>query len=526
MKPIFLSFFLSFSLSLVAQTNQTDSLLQRINSLELALKEKNYSRVPIGDFDKNLDVRVQTEVYSAFYKYLAVLGLILFGGGFGVYRSIQSELKKQVDDVVKDRNEAIKNQLKDLADTQNRENGRQDVLIKTITDSVSVITSKQESFLSDVSGNVEIKISEATSLIWNDIADNKLRTAKEAAYTGGLLAKELNEFINTDSVKLGMEKKQRLVDALMRCFYITSAAELKNYGYGDKYKEMIKLLKKHEGNIELLPETYVNAAIALNNNYEYYHNEEDKRLSLDCCDKALLKLKDYGIPFILKLELYSMDYKNAYSQQEKDASLDELRRVFHAVNTNQSGNLLLEAIERLQVDKVVPYLKPYLELLQNICHDEMLNLKEKAAKYIISSPNIVKIELYKNLLFGLMNEESVANINMNGVWKAQKSVSAGEEVPTNDLNLEIAIEGYKYTLAEGNKKDLGYIHYLPYTNQHAINLYRVKETGEYEQTVPCISKIEADGSWKLCSNYSSEERPTDFLSTADNKFYLDEFVKQ
>ena len=526
MKSLLFLSLLFLSSSLTAQSNQTDSLIQRINNLELALKEKNYSRVPVGDLDKSLEIHVQSEVYNAFYKYLAVLGILLFGGGFGLYRSLQSELKKQVEDAVKDNNETNKNQLKDLAETQNRENSRQDILLKTITDNIGIITSKQVSFLSEVSANVEKKISEATRLIWNDIADNKLRTAKEAGYTGGSLAKELNEFIDNDSVKLGMDKKQRLIDALMRCFYITATTELKNYGYGDKYNEMIKLLKKHEGNIELLPETYVNAAIALNNNYEYYHNEEDKRLSLDCCDKALLKLKDYGIPFILKLELYCMDYKNAYSQQEKDASLDELRRIFHAINTNQSGNLLLEANERIQVDKVVPYLKPYLELLQNICTDEMLNLKEKAAKYIISSPNVMKLETYKNLFFTLMNEESIDTIAMDGIWKARKSISNGEEIPSADLSLEITVEGYKYWLKEGNKTDHGYIHFLPYNNQHAINLYRVNEKSEYAQTVYCISSIEADGSWKLCSNYNSDERPVEFSSTAVNKFYLDEFVKQ
>jgi uncharacterized protein (TIGR03067 family) len=174
----------------------------------------------------------------------------------------------------------------------------------------------------------------------------------------------------------------------------------------------------------------------------------------------------------------------------------------------------------------VPYLKPYLELLQNICPDEMLNLKEKAAKYIISSPNIMKIELYKNLLFGLLNEESMTNIFMNGTWKARKSMSNGEEIPLNELNLQIDINGYQYTLTEGNKKDPGYIHYLPYSNQQAINLYRVNEKGEHTQTVPCISNIEADGSWKLCSNYNGDERPAQFSSTAVNKFYLDEFVKQ
>jgi hypothetical protein len=115
---------------------------------------------------------------------------------------------------VSDNNEANKNNLKDLAEIQNRENNRQDVLIKAITDSIGIISSKQESFLSDVSANVEKKISEATQMIWNDIADNKLRTAREANYIGGSLARELNEFLDNDSVKLTMAKKQFLVDAL------------------------------------------------------------------------------------------------------------------------------------------------------------------------------------------------------------------------------------------------------------------------------------------------------------------------
>ena len=77
-----------FCLQLTAQKSESDSLKQRIDLLESLVKEKNYSRIPIGDFDKSLEVRVQSEVYNAFYKYLAILGLFLFGGGFGLYRSL------------------------------------------------------------------------------------------------------------------------------------------------------------------------------------------------------------------------------------------------------------------------------------------------------------------------------------------------------------------------------------------------------------------------------------------------------
>jgi hypothetical protein len=524
MKALLIALMCTISLQVIAQKSLTDSLNERIDSLESALQEKNYSRIPIGDLDKNLNVHVQSEVYNAFYKYLAVLGLILFGGGFGIYRSLQSELKKQVDESVKDNNEANKNSLKDLAETQNRENNRQDILIKAITDSVSTISSKQESFLSDVTADVEKKISEATQMIWNDIADNKLRTAREANYVGGLLAKELNEFLDNDSVVLTMEKKQLLVDALMRCFYVTPEAEIKSQGYGKKYDEMIELLKKYESKIDLLPETYVNAAIALTNNYEYYKNDEDKRLSIDCCDKALLKLKDYGIPFVLKLEIYSIDYKKAYDQSEKNVSLDQLRRVFHAISSNQSGALLFEAIDRLRIDKAVPYLKPYLELLEDVCCDEMLALKEKAARYFIT-PQVMKLDAYRNLFFDLISEGSSANTQMNGTWKARTSVNAGVESKPGDVAMEIIINDYEYSQKDGTDISTGYIHYLPFTAQTAINLYVFNEAKEYVQTIFCISKIQEDGSWKLCSNYNSDERPSDFISTPENKYYLDELVK-
>ena len=524
MKTLIVILMCIISLQLSAQKTSTDSLIQRIDSLESALKEKNYSRIPIGDFDKNLDVHVQSEVYNAFYKYLAVLGLILFGGGFGIYRSLQSELKKQVDDAVSDNNEANKNNLKDLAEIQNRENNRQDILIKAITDSISIISSKQESFLSDVSANVEKKISEATQMIWNDIADNKLRTAREANYIGGSLARELNEFLDNDSVKLTMAKKQFLVDALMRCFYVTPEGEIKSQGYGKKYDEMIELLKKYESKVDLLPETYVNAAIALTNNYEYYKNEEDKRLSIDCCDKALLKLKDYGIPFVLKLEIYIIDYKRAYDQSEKDVSLDQLRRVFHAINSNQSGALLFEAIDRLKIDKEVPYLKPYIVLLEETCPNEMVTLKEKAARYFVT-PQVMKLEAYRNLFFDLINEESITNTQMNGTWKARTSVIGGVESKPEDVNMEIMINGYEYSQKDGNDISVGYVHYLLFTNQPGINFYVFNEKKEYVQTIFCISKIQNDGSWKLCSNYNSDERPADFISTPVNKYYLDEFVK-
>lgn len=511
-------------LQLHAQINEKDSLNQRIDSLESLIREKNYSRIPIGDLDKSLEVRVQSEVYNAFYKYLAVLGLFLFGGGFGLYRSLQGELKNQVEATVKENHENYLKQLKEMTEVQNRENGRQDILIKSLTDNIESLTKKQETFFSEVSLNIEKKISEATRIIWNDIAENKLRTAKESKYMGATLAREINNFIDNESVKIGDDKKQRLVDTLMRTLYNTPESELKQQGYGNKYQEMIKLLKKHENNIDLLPETYVNAAIALNNNYEYYRNAEDKKLCLDCCDKALLKLKDYGIPFILKLEVLTMDYKNAYDQKEKDESLDQLRRLFHVINSNQSGALFFEAVERLQVDKRVPYLKPYLELLEQICNDELKLVKEKAMKFFVSR-DVLNVDVYKDLFFNILKEEMKLNVNYEGKWMATKSVVAGIEDDLKTIPIEFTIDRSVFSIKEGSSVTSGYVHFLNYNQKGLFNLYFFDADNKYIQTAYCKSEIKADNSLIICANYSSENRPDEYNSTAENKFYLQEFVK-
>jgi hypothetical protein len=172
----------------------------------------------------------------------------------------------------------------------------------------------------------------------------------------------------------------------------------------------------------------------------------------------------------------------------------------------------------------VPVLKPYIVLLEETCPNEMVTLKEKAARYFVT-PQVMKLEAYRNLFFDLISEESITNTQMNGTWKARTSVIGGVESKPEDVNMEIMINGYEYSQKDGNDISVGYVHYLLFTNQPGINFYVFNEKKEYVQTIFCISKIQNDGSWKLCSNYNSDERPADFISTPVNKYYLDEFVK-
>src|SRR5690349_3169224 len=199
MRILFFAAILLLSLNLCAQPD-VDSLKRRIDTLESALKEKNYMRVPVGDLDKTLDIHVQSQML----KYLGILIALLITGTFSIFKILQKNvaeevkgkyatleneitefnknLKNQINEFYEDLKDKLteikdtsKEQLAEFKDTHKRENDRQDLTIKTIGDSVANIHTRQESFLADVSKDVEKKISEATSIIWNDIADNKIR---------------------------------------------------------------------------------------------------------------------------------------------------------------------------------------------------------------------------------------------------------------------------------------------------------------------------------------------------------------
>jgi len=549
MKSLLLAVALLLTVNLYAQPD-VDSLRRRIDTLEQALKEKNYMRVPVGDLDKTLEIHVQSQML----KYLGILAVLLITGTFSIFKILQrnvaeevkgkyatlenqmnefnknlktamNELYEDLKDKSTEIRDTFKEQLSEFKDTHKRENDRQDVTIKTVTDSVVSMRSRQESFLAEVSKDVEQKISEATRIIWNDIADNKIRTVKDLGFKGSSLAKELSEFLDNPSVKLSTDKKKQLVDALMRCFYYSDNKDLKEQGFDTNYNEMAKLLKKYDV-LELLPETYATAAIAFNNIYEQHHMPEDKKFCLDCCDKSLNKNKDYGEAFAVKLEVYAIDHVKAFDNAEKQKSKEELKRIFHEIKVSRSNYLHIDTLSRLYIDRNVKNLKVYIDELEKICSDEMLYMKEKACINIVSNAGEMKRDESKNLFFKLLTESSNANKNMNGTWKARKSFKAGEEISADKLNIEISINQYaSFTLTEGTQSDSGYIQFLPYSNVNAVNLYLLNENNEFLQTAYCISSIEADGAWKLCSNYNHDSRPEEFSSTVENGYYLDELVK-
>jgi hypothetical protein len=513
-----------------AQQN-TDSLIQRIKSLESALQEKNYQRVPVGDLDKALAIQVKTEVETAFQRYLIILGLIIFGGGFGVYRTIQSELRKQSSDEIKEKinseTDTLEKQLNQMIEVHKRENERQDLLIASINENMKMQSAKQEGFVVETIKSVDKKISATTEIIWNDIADNKIRIAEQSAYKGGAQqAKDFSDFLSNESVKVGITKRRLLIDTLMRLLYSCPEGKMTEFDDKDKYTVMINLLKKYESDLHLLPETFANAAIALNNQYEFYRRPEDKALCIDCCDKSLQELRDYGIPYVIKLEIHAMDFLKAFDQKEKDESLDQIKRILHSMNENQSGDLYFEAVQRLLKDKELPYLKPYIEMIEAYCSKELQSLKEKAVSAIVKKEKWLADEGRKGVLIELLKEGTKDFKKLNGTWQAVQSTIAGQasDIVTTPVSLKFL--EYNYQLTVGDKSEIGYLYLQTGTDEFAMNFYTSTGTNIFTAPALATGKLETDGSLVICSNFKVDgNRPAQFISTTENGFYLETFLK-
>jgi len=105
MKSFLLAATLLVSINLYSQAD-VDSLNRRIDTLEQALKEKNYMRVPVGDLDKTLDIHVQSQML----KYLGILAVLLITGTFSIFKILQ----KNVAEEVKGKYATLENQMNEF----------------------------------------------------------------------------------------------------------------------------------------------------------------------------------------------------------------------------------------------------------------------------------------------------------------------------------------------------------------------------------------------------------------------------
>jgi uncharacterized protein (TIGR03067 family) len=486
----------------------------QIDSLQKRLVDANYTRIPKQDFEKILKNSVENEVSDSIKKWIAFLGTMIGLIGFLIAAFFKSQIKAQVEESYK--NVVLPNVTASLAgitDKAKYENERQDKKLAELTERIDNLLANQTKFVNDSSVIIDKKIKDILSFAWDDIAEAKLRIAKEKNYSGIELIQEIKSFLENKEIEMRTEKRIALIDVLMRCYYQTSFKSEQ-----EKYKFMIQLLRKYETDYELLPETYANAAIALSSSYEQYGIKEDRDTCIDSCDKSVSRLKDYGEPYAIKLEVFMMDYKKAYGDKERDEATENIKRTFNSISNNKSKVLCVQIIDRLERDSTVPYLKEYYTKLEKKFPDSFVEMKERVCSDILADGNYFNQDWHTKMVEDILQDHMLKSPNPDGNWTCTKLIKSGNEIdPKNDFEL-ININGTAFTLTRNKIEEKGLLHFLPYSNMLGLNFY-IMDKDILVQIIPGIYKMEND-QLVICLNDTAQTRPEDFLSTTENQFLI------
>ena len=250
----------------------------------------------------------------------------------------------------------------------------QDEKLKQLHQEFEKFATAQHQFREETAKLIDEKVTASFKTLNNNVAESILQRADAAAYNSPSVIPEIEEFLENKNIVIPVKTRIKMIDTLVRCYYSTQ-----NLGPEvNKYKKMIEIVNKYEKEYDLFPETFVNAAIALSNQYEYYGVKSDRDACLEACDKSIVRLQDYGTAYAVKLEVYAMDFKKAFNEAEKEDAKTNIKRVFTSINNNQSKHICKEVNDRFNLDYKIPYLNPYIVVLDTEFSAEMNAIKQRA----------------------------------------------------------------------------------------------------------------------------------------------------
>lgn len=345
-------------------------LRSKVDSLEKKLDDKYYTRVPNADFDNKLNQTVADKVGDYIKGKVAlsssIIAVISFLLGFLAKYYFSENTRKQIDEnvnkirekVSKDNEEGQKkldnlfNQQKEFLTSTNElydhkiddldkrfENFRTAMndriqnsvdstnkivnvfqintdgrlkqmedqftkMIETTQSMVKAVQATQENFEKVSADKIDNKFAEAFDFLWGDVVGSMMDRAKEQGYNGLNLIADFERILKKElELKVSVELMVKVIDTLMRCYYHTAILE---NGVDKRYDRMVKLIRDYEDKYQLLPETYANAAIGLTNNYELFGTNDLLDAAIANCDKSVQRNRDYGLPYALKMELYTI----------------------------------------------------------------------------------------------------------------------------------------------------------------------------------------------------------------------------
>jgi len=545
-------------------------LKARIDSLEARMDDKFYTRVPNKDFDQQLNDSVDKKVSNYISGRLAlistIVGLMSFLLGYLAKYFFSESTRKQIEASVKTASDTLKNdnadaqkilntqleaqkafvsdnnklyndrlgdintridnlrnglnvQFQNYSATVDKRIGDFEVNIKTqitqLNDQYNVsaadikmkiekFESTQQDFVKTSTQMLDTKITETLDFLWGDVIAAMMDRAADRKYDGVDLVNGFEKLLQTD-IKVSKDLKIQVIDTLMRCFYSTSKLE-------KKYDKMVSLIQTYDGKYELLPQTYVNAAIALTNNYELYGTPDLRETAIVNCDKSIKREPDYGIPYAIKAEIFVIDLVKAREDNFKQGISKQIDDLLYLVNSIDSTALKGEFLQRLMLDKTVPFLKKYIEKLYVTFPVQLAPIRESVIFKLVKNFDKAN-EWEKKMREDLLYEGLVTSPDIDGKWKANTYLESGENISVDaGMVLELKTKDYTFFVQDA-VVEKGVVFYLPNVIPYALLLSAVE--GKNKDTFTRgIYEIKEDGSLQLCLSRPSEERPVAFSSSA------------
>lgn len=479
--------FLSVSLSLQAQ-QPVDLTQKRLDSIEKAIQDGNYVRIPNKDFEEIIDAKVSSSIREEIKNWLWII-VSFFGA---LMTLLTFYLNRKLKDEV---------------------NASMDAKSKNLDTSILGLTSILNEQKKKIS-IVEEKISNSMDMFWDEMAGLIVEKAKDVTNLNADLEKKIKHFLEYDHVTLSPARQVQLIDALMRTLYYSKEK--------DNYKKMVKLIKQYEDKFDLEPMTYANAAIAHSNIYELHGMEDDRNNSLDNCDKSLNRSKDYGLPYAIKMEIFMIDYVKSVDESQKKNALDNLKKIFRTIENNQSTVVPVDIVDRMEIDRKVAYLKPYFVQLEKMFASDLDRIRERALDYLLGNYNAtVKNEVDKKTLNNIFEYGLNTNFTIiDGNWHNIETITAGtrDGLRSGYSSMNIVTNTYDSTDELGN----GFIFFLTGNKPLALNFY--KKTDVTFTRIQAIYQLNGD-ELDICYDPTGSVRPTDFISDQVNNFTLLQFER-
>lgn len=311
------------------------------------IASNNYTRVPIGDYEKEIQKSMDTAVDSRFNKIYFIGGaIILFVGGLialNFNRIVNNETKKEVEARLEDLNERIDKQIKIFFFDNYKDINEKE--INQIKEEVYGQVTRISKALDFVNEKLPAIRKMFISARMENIKNNRAKVT-EADF------KELTNHLKEAEELQSPELISKIINELSYVSY-----------YLRKDKELESLVSQYAEKVTLKmePTAYVNTALVVMNSYQTTGDLNDRQKAENYLNLSLKELPDYGEAFAMKLELLMTDYDKATTDVQRDAIKEQTKNLMRQMCRSEvASKEAITRFERVQNSKAK---SAYIELL-------------------------------------------------------------------------------------------------------------------------------------------------------------------